>query len=58
MLELLSDGRTDAEIGEALFISPKTASAHVSNIKGKVGAGSRTEIVAIAIRGGLARADP
>ena len=50
-------GRPPAEIGESLFISPKTASAHVSNIKGKLGAGSRAEIVAIALRGGSASAD-
>lgn len=54
VLELVTDGRTDTEIGEALFISPKTASAHVSNIKGKLRARSRAEIVAIALRGGLA----
>ena len=53
VLELLADGRTDAEIGDALFISPKTASVHVSSIKAKLGARSRAEIVAIAIRGGL-----
>ena len=56
VLALLIDGRNDAEIGEALFISPKTVSTHVFAIKGKLGAGSRTEIVAIAFRRGLAKA--
>jgi non-specific serine/threonine protein kinase len=57
VLALLIDGRGDVEIGEALFISPKTASAHVFAIKGKLGAGSRAEIVTIAFRRGLATAD-
>jgi DNA-binding CsgD family transcriptional regulator len=50
-------GRTDGEIAEALFISPKTASVHVSSIKGKLGAGSRVEIATLAMRRGLARLD-
>jgi DNA-binding NarL/FixJ family response regulator len=33
-----------------LFITPKTASVHVSNILGKLGAASRTEAAAIAYR--------
>ena len=37
----------------ALFIAPKTASVHVSNILGKLGAASRTEAAAIAHREGL-----
>ncbi len=36
-----------------LFIAPKTASVHVSNILGKLGAASRTEAAAIAHREGL-----
>lgn len=58
VLNLLSAGQTDAEIGEALFISPKTASVHVANIKGKLAAGSRAEIVAMALRGDSATSDP
>lgn len=57
VLDLVVDGRTDGEIAEALFISPKTASVHVSNIKGKLGAESRVEIVTIAMRMGLVRLD-
>jgi DNA-binding NarL/FixJ family response regulator len=37
-----------------LFIAPKTASVHVSNILAKLGAASRTEAAAIAHREGLA----
>lgn len=53
VLELLAEGRTNRQIGEALFISAKTASVHVSNILAKVGAASRTEAVAMAYRKGL-----
>ena len=53
VLALVADGRTDAEIAEALVISKKTASVHVASIKGKLGAGSRAEIVSMALRGEL-----
>ena len=53
VLVLVADGRTDAEIAEALVISKKTASVHVASIKGKLGAGSRAEMVSMALRGGL-----
>ncbi|BCL25833.1 AAA family ATPase [Streptomyces aurantiacus] len=58
VLLLLSRGRTNRQIGEELFISGKTASVHVSNILGKLGAASRTEAVAIAYREGLVQAEP
>jgi predicted ATPase/DNA-binding CsgD family transcriptional regulator len=53
VLAQLADGKSDPEIGEELFISPKTASVHVANIKGKLGASSRVEIVTTALRLGL-----
>jgi DNA-binding CsgD family transcriptional regulator len=53
VLGLLAEGRSDAEIAEALFISKKTASSHVAHIKDKLEAGSRVEIVVIAIGLGL-----
>lgn len=53
VLALLSRGRTNRQIGRTLFISEKTASVHVSNILGKLGASGRTEAVAIAHRRGL-----
>ena len=37
VLLLLADGRSNPEIAQALFISPKTASVHVSNILAKLG---------------------
>ncbi|WSY18073.1 AAA family ATPase (plasmid) [Embleya sp. NBC_00896] len=53
VLDLLAKGRTNRQIGEALFITAKTASVHVSNILAKVSASSRTEAVAMAYRQGL-----
>jgi len=54
VLRLLAAGRSNREIASVLFIAPKTASVHVSNILGKLGASSRTEAAAIAHREGLA----
>jgi DNA-binding NarL/FixJ family response regulator len=48
VLRLLAMGRSNREIAAELFISPKTASVHVSNILAKLRAGSRTEAAAIA----------
>ena len=49
VLRLVAAGQSNREIAEALFISPKTASVHVSNILGKLGAASRTEAAAKAL---------
>ncbi len=46
MLRLVTAGRSNREIATELFISPKTASVHVSNILGKLGAASRGEAAA------------
>ncbi|MGG5257222.1 helix-turn-helix transcriptional regulator [Phycicoccus avicenniae] len=53
VLTLLAAGRSNGEVGRALFISTKTASVHVSNILAKLGAGSRGEAVALAREAGL-----
>ncbi|MDX6744114.1 ATP-binding protein [Actinocorallia sp. A-T 12471] len=50
VLTHLSEGRTNREIAQNLFISTKTASVHVSNILAKLGASSRTEAAATARR--------
>ena len=47
---LIADGLTNSQLAERLFISPKTAAVHVSNILAKLGLSSRTEIAAWAIR--------
>jgi DNA-binding CsgD family transcriptional regulator/tetratricopeptide (TPR) repeat protein len=48
VLSLVAQGRTNREIGEALFISEKTASVHVSNILAKLGVANRGEAAALA----------
>ncbi|HEV3287959.1 MAG TPA: LuxR C-terminal-related transcriptional regulator, partial [Streptosporangiaceae bacterium] len=48
----LAEGNSNREIAAKLFIAPKTASVHVSNILAKLGASSRTEAAAIAHREG------
>ena len=53
VLSLLAEGRTNAEIAATLFMSPKTASVHVSHIIAKLGAANRTEAAATARRQGL-----
>jgi DNA-binding NarL/FixJ family response regulator len=53
VLRLLTRGLSNREIGTELFITPKTASVHVSNILAKLGAASRTEAAAIAHREGV-----
>ncbi|MGW1955679.1 helix-turn-helix transcriptional regulator [Streptomyces sp. NPDC001920] len=53
VLRLVSAGRTNRQIAEELFISPKTASVHVSNILGKLGVSGRGEAAAVAHRTGL-----
>ncbi|HYB15272.1 MAG TPA: helix-turn-helix transcriptional regulator, partial [Streptosporangiaceae bacterium] len=46
VLRLVAAGRSNREIAAELFISPKTASVHVSNILGKLGAATRGEAAA------------
>ena len=53
VLHLVAAGKSDKEIGLELGISPLTASKHLSNILAKMGAGSRTEATARALREGL-----
>jgi DNA-binding NarL/FixJ family response regulator len=53
VMRLVAQGLTNRQIGRRLFISEKTASVHVSNVLAKLGAGGRTEAVAIAHRRGL-----
>ncbi len=54
VLRLVAEGATNASIGQALFISPKTVSVHVSHILDKLGVASRGEAAAAAHRHGVA----
>jgi DNA-binding NarL/FixJ family response regulator len=53
VLELLTAGRSDREIAEALFISRRTAQGHVASIFNKLGVNSRTAAATAALRAGL-----
>jgi DNA-binding CsgD family transcriptional regulator len=53
VLRLVAEGLTNAEIGAALYISPKTASVHVTHIMQKLHVGSRVQAATIAERAGL-----
>jgi DNA-binding NarL/FixJ family response regulator len=54
VLHLMVDGRTNPEIAGALFITRRTAAAHVSSIMRKLGTTSRVEAVSEAHRRGVA----
>jgi DNA-binding CsgD family transcriptional regulator len=60
VLTAVAAGRTNRQIAEALFISESTAGVHVSNILGKLGAGTRTEAARMAVDQNLVpdREDP
>jgi DNA-binding CsgD family transcriptional regulator len=53
VLALVAAGRTNRQIGQELFIAPKTASVHVSRILAKLGVAGRGEAAAVAHRLGL-----
>lgn len=53
VLELLSRGKTNRDIGETLFISESTVKFHVHAILNKLGASNRTEAVSMAAQLGL-----
>ena len=53
VLQLLTAGYTNPQIGEALYISRKTASHHVSSVLSKLGVRTRVEAAGVAHRLGL-----
>jgi DNA-binding CsgD family transcriptional regulator len=52
VVALLAEGLSNAELAARLYISPKTAAVHVSNILAKLGMNSRAEVAAFAAREG------
>lgn len=54
VLALIAEGLTNAQIGERLFISKKTAEHHVGRVLTKLGVRSRAEAAAMAVRLGVA----
>jgi DNA-binding CsgD family transcriptional regulator len=55
VLELVAAGHTNRQIGEELFITPRTAGIHVSRILAKLGVAGRGQAAAVAHRLGLGR---
>jgi predicted ATPase/DNA-binding CsgD family transcriptional regulator/DNA-binding XRE family transcriptional regulator len=53
VLRLLVEGRSNAEIADALFVGVRTARAHVASILAKLGVATRTAAATRAIRDGL-----
>ena len=57
VLRLLAQGLQNKEIAAALTISERTVKFHVSTILEKIGAGNRTEAVALATQQRVVRRD-
>jgi DNA-binding CsgD family transcriptional regulator len=57
VLQLLAEGKTNSEIGAALFITRKTASVHVTNILRKLDVTTRVQAATVAERAGLLPTD-
>ena len=58
VLVVLTEGRTNREIAERLFISERTVAVHVRRILSKLGVKGRVEAAGVAIRLGLVPDDP
>ncbi|NES12402.1 AAA family ATPase [Micromonospora sp. PPF5-17] len=58
VLRLVAEGHSNSRIAERLFISPKTASVHVSRIIAKLDVRNRVEAAALAHRLGLLTSTP
>jgi DNA-binding CsgD family transcriptional regulator len=46
VVTLAAEGRTNREVGETLYITPKTVAMHLSNAYRKLGVTSRRELAA------------
>jgi|SRR5436190_13653569 len=44
VLRLVADGRTDKQISQTLYISPRTVQSHLSQIRAKIGVRRRTQL--------------
>jgi DNA-binding NarL/FixJ family response regulator len=55
ILDLIAEGRTNAEIAARLFVSPNTVRNHISHIFAKLQVADRAEAIVRAIEAGLGR---
>lgn len=55
VLSLMVEGLNNTQIAKKLIVSPSTIKTHVSNILAKLGASSRSEAVALAVRTHLSK---
>ena len=54
ILRLVADGMTDNEIGEKLYISPRTVQNHLTRIREKTGLRRRAELARWAVEHAIA----
>jgi DNA-binding CsgD family transcriptional regulator len=52
VLQLVADGKSNKDIGEALGLSALTVKSHLARIARKLGTGDRAEMVVTAMRAG------
>jgi len=53
LVTLVAQGRTDAQIAEQLYISPRTVSSHLDRIRAKTGCRRRADLTRLALSEGL-----
>ena len=50
VLRLITEGYTNTQISELLFVSPNTIKTHINNIFNKLGVNDRTQAAVLATR--------
>ena len=53
VLRQMAEGKSDAQIGDALSISVSTVKHHIQQLRGKTGLANRTQLAVEAVRSGL-----
>jgi DNA-binding NarL/FixJ family response regulator len=57
ILQLIAEGKTSAEVGAMLFLSPKTVDTYRSRMMHKLGIGDLPKLVKFAIQNGITQLD-